>query len=84
MFLEQNQRVFVYEDNLWVVKGCYDAALAFAVGPKSQLIDLLGISAHLIGSGEVSLPLAYQKYKAFLVAHQTLNNMANNWTWPIK
>ena len=28
MFLEQNQRVFVYEDNLWAVNGCYDAAVA--------------------------------------------------------
>ena len=28
MFLEQNQRVFVYEDNLWVVKGHFEAALA--------------------------------------------------------
>ena len=28
MFLEQNQRVFVYEDNLWAVKGRYDAAVA--------------------------------------------------------
>ena len=54
------------------------APLASAVDPKAQLIDLLGISAHLIGSGEVSLPLAYQKYKAFLVACQTLNNMVEN------
>jgi hypothetical protein len=28
MFLEQNQRVFVYEDNLWAVKGHFEAALA--------------------------------------------------------
>ena len=28
MFLEQNQRVFVYEDNLWAVKGRFKAALA--------------------------------------------------------
>ena len=28
MILEQNQRVFVYEDNTWAVKGCYDAAIA--------------------------------------------------------
>jgi hypothetical protein len=28
MFLEQNQRVFVYEDNLWAVKGRFEAALA--------------------------------------------------------
>jgi hypothetical protein len=28
MFLEQNQRVFVYEDNIWAVKGHFEAALA--------------------------------------------------------
>ena len=28
MCLEQNQRVFVYEDKLWTVKGRYDTALA--------------------------------------------------------
>ena len=28
MCLEQNQRVFVYEDKLWAVKGCYDTAKA--------------------------------------------------------
>ena len=27
MCLEQNQRVFIYEDNLWAVKGHYDAAI---------------------------------------------------------
>jgi hypothetical protein len=27
MCLEQNQRVFVYEDNLWAVKGRYEAAV---------------------------------------------------------
>ncbi len=26
-FLEQNQRVFVYEDNLWAVKGRYEAVV---------------------------------------------------------
>lgn len=60
------------------------AASASAVDPKSQLIDLLNIPAHLAGSGDVSLPVAYQKYKAFLVACQTLNDMVNNKTWPIK
>ena len=28
MSLELNQRIFVYEDNTWVVKGHYDFALA--------------------------------------------------------
>ena len=27
MFSEQNQRVFVYEDNLWTIKGRYEAAM---------------------------------------------------------
>ena len=46
---------------------------ASAVDPfKSQLINLLNIPAYLTGSGDVSLPVAYQKYKAFLVASSTL------------
>jgi hypothetical protein len=60
------------------------ATLASAVDPKSQLIDLLGIPAHSAGSGDVSLPLAYRKYKVFLVACHTLNDMVHNGTWPIK
>jgi hypothetical protein len=28
MFLDKNQRVFVYEDNLWAVKGRFEAAMA--------------------------------------------------------
>lgn len=60
------------------------APLASAVDPKAQLIDLLGISAHLTGSGEASLKLAYQKYKGFLAARQTLNDMVEDRTWPIK
>jgi hypothetical protein len=55
-----------------------------AVDTKSQLIDLLGIPSHLTGSGDVTLPLAYQKYKAFLVARQTLDDMVANALWPIK
>ena len=60
------------------------APLASAVDPKAQLIDLLGIEARLTGPGEGSLPLAYEKYKAFLVARQTLKCMVENKTWPIK
>jgi hypothetical protein len=55
-----------------------------AVDPKSQLIDLLGIPGHLAGPGDVALPVAYQKYKAFLVACQTLDNKVTNKSWPIK
>jgi len=29
-FLEQNQRVFVYEDNEWMIKGRYETALGDA------------------------------------------------------
>jgi len=57
---------------------------ASAVDFKSQLINLLGIPVHLTGSGDVSLPVAYQKYKAFLVACHTLDDMVANGTWPIK
>ena len=60
------------------------APLASAVDPKAQLIDLLGIETRLTGLGEGSLPLAYEKYKAFLVARQTLKDMVKNKTWPIK
>ena len=60
------------------------AALTSAVDLKSQLIDLLGIPANLTGSGDVSLPLAYQKYKAFLAACDTLSKMLSTQAWPIK
>ena len=49
-----------------------------AVDPKSQLIDLLGIPGHLTGPGDVTLQVAYQKYKAFLVACQTLDDKVAN------
>ena len=58
--------------------------LASTVDSKSQLIELLGISANLTHLGNVSLQLAYKKYMAFLVACQTLSDMIKNWTWPIK
>ena len=51
---------------------------------QSQLLTLLGIDSNLTGSGEVSLPVAYQKYMAFLTAFQTLQNMVSNNTWMIK
>jgi hypothetical protein len=55
-----------------------------AIDPKSLLIDLLGIPGHLTGPGDVALSVAYQKYKAFLVACQTLDNKVANQSWPIK
>ena len=43
---------------------------------KSQLISLLGIPACLVtGSRDISLPVAYQKFRAFLVACETLKDM---------
>ena len=52
---------------------------------KSQLISLLGISAHLVaGSHDVSLPVAYQKFKAFLQATHTLEAMIGKGTWTIQ
>jgi len=61
------------------------ASAASAVDPfKSQLIDLLNVPAHLAGSGDVPLRVAYQKYKAFLVACSTLDSMVAGRTWTIK
>jgi hypothetical protein len=51
---------------------------------KSQLVDLLGIPTHLVGSGDVPLPVAYQKYKAFLVACLTLDNKVAEGKWTVK
>lgn len=50
---------------------------------KSQLIGLLNIPVHLTGSGDVTLPVAYQKYKAYLVACSTLDDMVADGTWTI-
>jgi len=38
----------------------------------------------LVGTGDVSLQLAYQKYQAFLRAERTYNDMVNNNTWTIQ
>lgn len=35
---------------------------------KEELISFLCILTHLTGTGEVSLQIAYHKYKAFLIA----------------
>ena len=51
---------------------------------KSQIIHLLNIPVHLTGSGDVSLPVAYQKYMAYLVACNTLDEMVGNGTWTTK
>jgi hypothetical protein len=48
------------------------------------MISLLGIPTHLTGSGDVSLPIAYQKYKAFLAATQTCNQMVRDNSWTLK
>ena len=60
------------------------AASTSAVDFKSQLISLLGIPVHLTGSGEVSLSVAYQKYKAFLAACYTLDELVAKDKWLIK
>ena len=52
---------------------------------KSQLINLLKIPAYLTaGSRDVTLQVTYQKYKAFLVASSTLDDMVAKRTWPMK
>ena len=51
---------------------------------KLQLIQLLDIPADLTGPGDVSLKIAYKKYKAFLIAHSTFRSMVANGTWEIK
>ena len=51
---------------------------------KSQIISLLNIPAHLTGSGDVPLQVAYQKYMAYLLACSTLDGMVANGTWTIK
>ena len=50
---------------------------------KHELITHLGIPSQLTGSGDVSLPLAYQKYRAFLIAFQTYEGMVKANTWMI-
>ena len=61
------------------------ASTSSAVDPfKSQLIRLLGIPAHVVaGSRDVSHPLGYQKFKAFLACH-TLEGMVGKGTWTIQ
>jgi len=56
--------------------------LPSALSTSSQLITLLGIPVHLTGTGDVSLSLAYQKYRAFLITFGTYEDMikANTWT----
>ena len=51
---------------------------------KSEIICILKIPVHLTGSADVSLQVAYQKYKAYLVASQALDDMLGNRTWTIK
>ena len=50
---------------------------------KHELIALLGIPPRLTGTGDVSLSLAYQKYRAFLIAFQTYEDMVKTDTWTI-
>jgi hypothetical protein len=49
-----------------------------------QLVTLLNIPVNLVGSGDVTLWVAYQKYCAYLTAVQTLNKMLAEKTWTIQ
>ena len=51
---------------------------------KQQLITALGIPTSLTGTGDVSLQVAYQKYKAFLVAFDTYEEMVKEKTWTLE
>ncbi|KAF8237576.1 hypothetical protein L208DRAFT_1213568, partial [Tricholoma matsutake] len=51
---------------------------------KQQLITILGIPSSLAGTGDVSLQIAYQKYKAFLTVFQTYEEMVKAKTWTIQ
>ena len=42
-------------------------------------MTLLGISAHLSICNDRSIRLAYEKYKAYLKASQTLSKMEGSW-----
>jgi hypothetical protein len=46
-----------------------------------ELANLLGVPAHLVGSGDVSLQIAFQKYSAYLIACQNLDRMVADRTW---
>ena len=48
---------------------------------RMELATLLGIPAHLVGPGDVSLQVAYQKYCAYLMACQTLDRMHADKSW---
>jgi hypothetical protein len=47
---------------------------------KGQLATLLGVPLHLVGAGDVSLCKAYQKYKAFLAAVHTADQLVSKGT----
>ena len=46
-----------------------------------ELTTLLGVPAHLVGPGDISLQVAYQKYCAYLIACQTLDQMHADKSW---
>jgi hypothetical protein len=55
-------------------------ATTFLTSLKGQLATLLGVPLHLVGSGDVSLHMAYQKYKAFLAATHTAEQLVSTGT----
>jgi hypothetical protein len=61
----------------------YSAAtstIASLSSTKEQFATLLGVPLHLVGSGDVPLRMAYQKYKAFLAANHTAEQLVTNGT----
>ena len=48
---------------------------------RMELATHLGVPAHLVGPGDVSLRVAYQKYCAYLMACQTLDQMHADKSW---
>jgi len=62
-----------------------DPSAVPAIPPfKQQLISTLSIPTYLVGTGDVSLQLAYQKHEAYLHAEKKYNNMVENKTWTMK
>jgi hypothetical protein len=59
----------------------YSQPASISASFRMELATLLHVPAHLVGSGDVSLQMAYQKYCAYLAACQTLDQMSANKSW---
>jgi hypothetical protein len=51
---------------------------------REQLMTLLGVPARLTVCNDRNIRIAYEKYKAFLQASQTLSKMFSDGSWPGK